>query len=53
MTWSNWNWINVFCVFFSGYLALTCWSDGREKAGHFNAFACVLNAVIVATRLGL
>lgn len=53
MEWTNWNWINVFCVFFSGYIAIKCWRNGNDFGGHLNAFAAVLNGVIVAARLGV
>ena len=53
MEWSTWNWINVACVFFSGHIAIGCWKKGNNIGGHLNAFAAVLNGVIVATRLGL
>lgn len=53
MEWSAWNWINVFFIFFSGYIAIDCWRDGRDSAGHLNAFACVINAIIVLSKLGL
>lgn len=53
MTWTDWNWINVFFTFFSGYIAIGCWKDGRNFAGHLNAFACVLNGAIVAVKLGV
>jgi hypothetical protein len=53
MTWTAWNWINVLFVFINGYLAIDFWKEGRDGIGHFNAFASVLNASIVASRLGL
>jgi hypothetical protein len=49
--WSNWNWINVFFTFFSAYVAIGCWKDGRDSAGHVNAFASVINGIVVASKI--
>jgi hypothetical protein len=53
MTWTDWNYINVFFVFVSGWMAISCFDNGNEGAGWFNLFASSLNAAIVATRLGV
>lgn len=49
--WHWFNWINVFFVFFSGWVAIDCWKDGRNNAGHLNAFACVINALAVLGKI--
>ena len=51
MTWTML--VNLFFFFFSGYIAIGCWKEGRNLCGHLNAFASVLNGVIFATKLGL
>lgn len=51
MGWTDWNWINVIFVFFSGYLAIECFEDEREFAGWLNLFASSLNAAIVVARI--
>lgn len=53
MDWSDWNWINVFFVFFSGYFAITCFKDENEFGGWINLFASSMNGAIVALKLGL
>ena len=52
MEWTSWNWINVFFAFASGHFAISCWRNGLDTAGHLNAFACVLNSIIVLDKLG-
>ncbi len=51
MEWSSWNWINVFFMFFSGNLAIKCWKDGNNFGGHLNAFACVINTIVVLGKI--
>lgn len=53
MEWSNWNWINVLFVFFNGYIAINCFKEGKNWAGHLNMFAVVINAIVVANRIGV
>lgn len=53
MNWTAWNWINVFFMFFSAWVAIGCWKEGRTWAGHLNAFAATINGVIVAIKLGV
>lgn len=52
MEWTAWNWVNVFFMFFSGYLAISCWKEGNNMAGHLNAFACAINTLVVISKLG-
>lgn len=51
MTWTDWNYINVFFVFFSAYVAYTCFEEGNTKAGWVNVLASSLNFAIVGVRL--
>ena len=48
--WSAWNYINLFFVFFSGYVAITCFNDGQDRAGWINLFASSLNGAIIALK---
>lgn len=40
--------INLAFVFISGYVAYTCFEDGRTNAGYFNLFASALNGAVFA-----
>ncbi len=51
MTWTVWNWINVFCIFFSGYVAAYCFARNNNLLGWFNIFASALNLAIVLVRV--
>jgi hypothetical protein len=53
MNWNDWNWINVFFVFFSAHLAAKCFKEENNVGGWFNLFASSMNGAIVALRLGL
>jgi hypothetical protein len=48
MEWSHWNWINVFFVFFSGWVAAGCFDNNNNGAGWLNLFASALNGAIIA-----
>ena len=48
--WTTMNWLNVFFIFVSGYLAYDCFEDERETWGWFNLFASALNFATVAAK---
>lgn len=43
----GWNLINVMFVFVNSYIAITCFKDGRDFAGHVNMAAVVVNALCI------
>ena len=49
--WTDWNWINVFFVFFSAWVAYDCFKRDKIKWGWLNLMASALNAALVAVRL--
>jgi len=51
MTWTDWNWINVFFAFFSGWVAIGCFEDKNIGAGWLNLFASAINGAIIAVRI--
>lgn len=48
--WTTMNWLNVFFVFVSGYLAYDCFEDERDTWGWFNLGASAINAATVAAK---
>ena len=51
MMWTDWNYINVACMVFSGMLAGYCFSRDNHFGGWINLFASALNFAIVGARL--
>jgi hypothetical protein len=51
--WQDWNWINVFFIFLNGSIAISCFKDNRDTAGHVNMAAVVINGLVVASRIGI
>ena len=49
--WSTMNWLNVFFIFVSGYIAIDCFEDGRDDWGWFNLGASAINAATVAAKI--
>lgn len=49
--WSDWNYINVFFVFFSAVVAYTCFKDDNDNAGWINIFASAVNLAIIGAKL--
>lgn len=51
MEFSNWNYINLVLVFFSGYIAIGCFKNQNDVAGWINLFASALNGALFFARL--
>ena len=49
--WTTMNWLNVFFIFVSGYLAYDCFEEGNDMWGWFNLFASALNFASIAAVL--
>jgi hypothetical protein len=51
MEFSNWNYINLALMFFSGYIAIGCFKRENTVAGWINLFASSLNGALFFARL--